>query len=70
MDTKESYQPTNRCSRLSGHLSIFEVGEDSTTARIEPDRGQGHRMTSAEPTKSSEHSANTRNSKGVLCLPR
>jgi hypothetical protein len=37
--TKESYQPTNRCSKLSGHLSIFEAGEGSTAARIEPDRG-------------------------------
>jgi hypothetical protein len=37
--TKGSYQSTNRCSKLLGHLSIFEAGEGSTAARIEPDRG-------------------------------
>jgi hypothetical protein len=69
-NTKESYQPTNRCSKLSGHLSVFEAGEGSTAARIEPGRGQGHRTTSVELTQSSEHSANTRISKGVLYRQR
>jgi hypothetical protein len=37
-NTKESYQPTNRRSKLSGHLFVFEAGEGSTAAKIKPDR--------------------------------
>jgi hypothetical protein len=48
--TKESYQPTNRCSKLSSRLSVFEEGEGSTAARIKPDWGQGHHTTSTELT--------------------
>jgi hypothetical protein len=69
-NTKESYQPTNQCSKLSGHLFVFEAREGSTAARIEPDRGRGHRTTSAELTQSSEHSANTIISKGDLYRQR
>jgi hypothetical protein len=34
MSSKESYQSTNRCSRLLDHLFASKVGEDSTAARI------------------------------------
>jgi hypothetical protein len=65
MSSKESYQPTNRCSRLLDHLFASRAGKDSIAARTKPDREQGHRKTSIEPIQSSEHYANTRISKGI-----
>jgi hypothetical protein len=65
MGSEESYQPTNRCSRLLDHLFASKTGEDSTSARTKPDREQRHHKTSTEPTQSSEYFANTRISKGI-----
>jgi hypothetical protein len=65
-NTKESYEPTNRHSKLSGHLFVSEAEEGSIAAKIKPDREQGHHTPSAELTRSSKHSANTRISKGII----
>jgi hypothetical protein len=63
INNKESYRPTNRCSRLLDHLFASRAGEDSSPARTKSDREQEHHKTSIEPTQSSEHSANTKVSK-------
>jgi hypothetical protein len=65
-NTKESYQPTNRCLKLSGHLSVSEAEAGSTATKIKPDREQGHHMPSAESTPSSELFANIRISKEII----
>ena len=65
-NTKKSYRPTNRRSKLSGHLSISKEEEGSIATKIKSDQEQGHHTPSVESTPSSEHSANIKISKGII----
>jgi hypothetical protein len=56
-NTKESYQPTSRRSKLSGHLSVSEAEDGSTATKIKLDWEQGYHTPLAESTLSSEYSA-------------
>jgi hypothetical protein len=65
-NTKKSYQPTNRRSKLSGHLFVSEEEEGSIATKIKFDQEREHHMPSAELTLSLEHSANIKVSKRII----
>jgi hypothetical protein len=50
INNKESYRPTNRCSKLLDHLFASGAGEDSTAANTKPNQEQEHHKTSIGPT--------------------